>query len=261
MGTEVARLKICVLASGSRGNSIFVGCPGTRVLLDAGLAATDIAERMALIGERPEELDAVILTHEHTDHVQGAGVISRRHGVPIYVNPMTFEAASAGLGKLERVTFFETGQGIHINGLQIEPFSLPHDARDPVGFVLKWEGRKVSAVTDLGSITHLVREKSEGSDLLILEFNHDPGMLIEGPYPWSLKQRIKSRLGHLSNEESAKLLRQVAHGDLRHVFLAHISEHNNHPELALLKAAGALRGYRASLGLTFQDRISETVYL
>jgi phosphoribosyl 1,2-cyclic phosphodiesterase len=254
-------LKICVLGSGSRGNSIFVGCGDTRVLLDAGFAGSEIRERLALIGERPERLDAVILTHEHADHVQGAGVLSRRYGVPIYANRMTLEAAGRALGKLQRVVLFQPGSSFQVNDILVEPFTLPHDAQDPVGLVMRWNGRKVSVVMDLGTVTHLVRERSEGSDLLILEFNHDPGMLKEGPYPWSVKQRIKSRLGHLSNEDSAELLRGVAHSDLRHVFLAHLSQHNNDPELALLKAAGALRGCGAVLGLTHQQKISETVYI
>ncbi len=261
MGGKKEKIKICVLGSGSGGNSVFVGCKDTRVLLDAGFPGSEIKGRMSLIGESMERIDAIIITHEHTDHIRGAGVLSRRYGIPVYLNRMTLDAAAPALGKLEHKVFFQPGAGIHINDLCVEPFSQPHDAEDPVGLVLKHGGRKISVVTDLGSVTHLVRERSEGSDLLILEFNHDPGMLIEGPYPWSLKQRIKSRLGHLSNEESARLLRRVAHDGLRHVFLAHLSEHNNHPDLALPKAAGALRGYGTSLGLTHQKRISEVVYL
>lgn len=259
--SEIEGIKICVLGSGSRGNSIFVRCRDTRVLLDAGFPGSQIKERMAAIGESPERLDALILTHEHLDHSQGAGVLSRRYGIPLYVNELTLQAAGRALGTVEQTVLFHPGTSFSVNDLVVEPFSLPHDAMDPVGLALKWGGKKLCVVTDLGSATHLVREKAEGSDLLVLEFNHDPGMLIEGPYPWNLKQRIKGRLGHLSNEDSAKLLKGLAHPNLRHVFIAHLSQHNNHPELALLKAAGALRDCGATLGVTYQDRVSETVYL
>jgi phosphoribosyl 1,2-cyclic phosphodiesterase len=254
-------IKLCVLGSGSRGNSIFVKCRDTRLLLDAGFSGVQVTKRLALIEEAPERLDAIILSHEHTDHVLGAGVLSRKYRIPVYMNRMTHEAAGIALGRLFSTVFFQPGDDLHINDVLLEPFSLPHDAKDPVGLVLKWDGKKIAMVTDLGTPTHLVREKSAGSDILILEFNHDPVMLAEGPYPWALKQRIKSREGHLSNEESAELLRNVIHPGLRHVFVAHISGHNNRPQLALSHAEKALQGHKATLELTYQDRISDTVYL
>jgi phosphoribosyl 1,2-cyclic phosphodiesterase len=224
---------VCVLASGSKGNAVYVSNEQTSVLFDAGLSGKEIERRMLARQLDPKSLTGIVVSHEHSDHIRGVGILSRRFNLPVYISPKTAQAASAQIGKLYQTSYFDCGKMFNIQGLTIRPFSTSHDAEDPAGFTISYNGQKVGLATDLGVATGMVQEHLKGCNLLILEANHDMDMLITGPYPWYLKQRIKSRNGHLSNEESCNLLGKVLHKNLTCVVLAHLSEQNNHPEKAL----------------------------
>jgi phosphoribosyl 1,2-cyclic phosphodiesterase len=318
-------VRFTVLASGSKGNCTVVTGGRTRILVDAGLSCRELFRRMRLAGEEPETLDAIVITHEHSDHVAGVAVTARKLGIPVYftegthrawmrwltprrqmtyaqwmeqcrkqaaerqaeaeatqfdaegepdegdflvnsapVSPGMLEAAAtqareeaadptpetSGRQKdptwLPAVEFFKSGQPFEIGDIAVSPFTIPHDAADPVGFVFKSEGVRMAFATDLGYIPPNVKAQLKGVDLLLLESNHDREMLRDGPYPWSVKQRVLSRVGHLSNEAAAEFLEHDYDGRAAYVILAHLSESNNLPELARMTAERALAG-RTSL--------------
>jgi len=187
-----------------------------------------------------EELDAIVVSHEHTDHIQGVGVLSRRYRLPVHITRPTFEAGQKQLGKIGETEYFECGCSFDVGTLSIHPFSVSHDAADTAGFTIKNKDKKIGIATDLGVATRLVEEHLNACSLLLLEANHDLQMLENGPYPWEVKQRVRSRLGHLSNEQSRDLLCSVLHESLQHVILAHISETNNEPEKAYDAVCAAL---------------------
>jgi len=232
-------ISICPLASGSKGNSLFVSWKNNSILIDAGLSGIEIERRLESKSLSPESLTAIIVTHEHSDHIRGVGILSRRYNIPVYINKNTYERASS-LGKLAGLQFFECGNRFKIDNMEISPFTISHDAVDPAGFTLEYKAKKIGIATDLGIATNLVKEHLKKCSFLYLEANHDPDMLINGPYPWHLKQRIKGRQGHLSNMDSKELLRQLNNKNLKHVTLAHLSEENNTPEKAYNAAKAAL---------------------
>ena len=225
-------LKLCTLASGSKGNSIYISDGQTRLLVDAGLSAVEIQRRMQAVGLDPNSLDGLIVSHEHSDHTQGIGVLSRRYKLPVYLTRATMTAAYR-LGKLHRFHHFHCGERFKINTLEIHPFSISHDARDPAGFTISSDGKHIGIATDLGKATAMVADHLSRCGIIVLEANHDLTMLENGPYPWHLKQRIRSRNGHLSNLESKDLLVRIQNSDLKYVILAHLSETNNTAEKAL----------------------------
>lgn len=235
-------LTVCVLASGSRGNAVYVSDGTTAVLVDAGLSGVEIARRMARNGLSPARLDAILVTHEHGDHVKGVGVMARRHRLPVYWSPATARALEGRLGTVPDGRTFRAGASFTVGTLAVHPFATAHDAADPVGFTLEAGGRRLGIATDLGTATNLVRHHLHGCDALVLEANHDPHLLMSGPYPWHLKQRVRSRSGHLSNAAARDLLLDVCHDRLSHVILGHLSEENNRPELALQMIREALDG-------------------
>jgi phosphoribosyl 1,2-cyclic phosphodiesterase len=241
--------KICALASGSKGNSIYVSNGETAILIDAGLSGAEIERRFRSRDINPESLDAIVVSHEHTDHIQGVGVLSRRFGIPVHISESTMRAARTQLGSLHEARYFSRGSAFSIGNLSVHPFSISHDAADPVGFTIQDGSQKVGIATDLGIVTELVCHHLKGCKLLVLEANHDLRMLEEGPYPWEVKQRIRSRMGHLSNEASRHLLSKVSHSDLQHVIVAHVSETNNVPERALsvVREGADRRGIQFSL--------------
>ena len=304
-------VRFTVLASGSKGNCTVVSGGRTRILVDCGLSCKELFRRMRLAGEEPETLDAIVITHEHSDHVNGVAVTARKLGIPVYFTEgthrawmrwltprrqMTYaqwleqcrkqaaerqaemvpaeavsdqsdpeesnlaaeppeeatEAASAGSAPakdptwLPAVEYFQAGQPFEIGDIAVSPFTIPHDAADPVGFVFRSEGVRMALATDLGYISPNVKAQLQGLDLLLLESNHDLEMLRDGPYPWSVKQRVLSRVGHLSNEAAASFLEDGYDGQAAYIVLAHLSESNNLPELARVTAERALNG-RASL--------------
>lgn len=211
--------------------------------MDAGLSGVELERRMGANNLSPERLSAVVVTHEHTDHIQGAGVLSRRYNIPLYINSKTFAAAGEKLGRVDCIHLFDCGRAFRIHELEIKPFSVSHDAADPLGMTVEFASAKISKdkiskakigiATDLGIATQLVKQHLHGCTLLYLEANHDPDMLNTGPYPWYLKQRVKGRTGHLSNQDAAVLVAEVRTEALAHVILAHLSEQNNTPERAL----------------------------
>lgn len=311
-------VRFTVLASGSKGNCTVVTGGKTRILVDAGLSCRELFRRMKLVDEDPATLDAIIVTHEHSDHVAGLAVTARKLGIPVYFTEPTHRAwvrwlsprkqmtyaqwleqcrqqAAARMAEadapseddcdpeesdtdspeaaptlelagddshttpkkksekekrdpteLPAVHYFQAGKSIQIGDISVSPFTIPHDAADPVGFVFQAEGVRMALATDLGYMPPNVKAQLKGVDLLLLESNHDLEMLRDGPYPWSVKQRVLSRVGHLSNEAAATYLETEYDGQATYVILGHLSESNNLPELARISAERALNG-RASL--------------
>jgi len=314
-------VRFTVLASGSKGNSTVVSGGQTRILVDAGLSCRELFRRMKLADEDPATLDAIIVTHEHQDHINGLGATARKLGIPVYFTEATHrawmrwltprkqmtyaqwleqcrqqaaalqaeaapvqacdcedpeadegvnvvgsetaasdqekpESAKSKASKLEEpkpdptwlpaVEYFQAGRPFTIGDIAVSPFTIPHDASDPVGFVFQAEGVRMAVATDLGYIPPNVKAQLKGVDLMLLESNHDLEMLRDGPYPWQVKQRVLSRVGHLSNDATAQFLESSYDGQAAYVILGHLSESNNLPELARVSAERALCG-RASL--------------
>jgi phosphoribosyl 1,2-cyclic phosphodiesterase len=282
-------MRMTVLASGSKGNSTLVCSSRTRILVDAGLSCRELLKRMQMANEDPSAIDALLITHEHQDHVQGVAVLARKLGVPVYFTQATHrawmrwmmphkrmtyaawlaqrqqdlaqrQAAEAGVVAEEEeaacggespkqedpcslpgVEYFAAGSGFSIGDIAVTPFTIPHDAADPVGFVFEADGVRMAIATDLGYIPPNVKMAIRNCDVLMLESNHDLEMLRDGPYPWSVKQRVMSRVGHLSNEAASDFLEKNYDGNASYVVLAHLSECNNLPELARVTAERALR--------------------
>ena len=245
-------LTLCMLSSGSKGNSIYISDGSTSILVDAGLSGIEIERRMKSKELNPEKLDAIVISHEHADHIHGVGVLSRRYSIPVYISKKTFKAASPFLGKINEFKKFECGEKFTINNLTFHPFSISHDAEDTAGFTVSLNSTKIGIATDLGIATTMVKEHLKKCSVLILEANHDPDMLANGPYPWPLKQRIKSRTGHLSNEQSKALLQEIQHDALEHVILSHISETNNTPQKAISVVGQAITCCRPNLDFAGQ---------
>jgi phosphoribosyl 1,2-cyclic phosphodiesterase len=306
-------VRFTVLASGSKGNSTVVSGGRTRILVDAGLSCRELFRRMRLAGEDPQTLDAIIITHEHSDHINGLAVTARKLGIPVYFTEGTHRAwmrwltprrqmtyaqwveqcrkqaaerqaeadtilcdadeadpAETGVTPeaapfesappeqtpsapvkdpawLPSVEYFQAGQPFQIGDIAISPFTIPHDAADPVGFVFRAEGVRMALATDLGYIPPNVKAQLKGVDLLLLESNHDLEMLRDGPYPWPVKQRVLSRVGHLSNDAAAEFLENEYDGQAAYVILGHLSESNNLPELARVAAERALQAHASLL--------------
>jgi len=258
---ESLSLRVCVLGSGSKGNCTYIESPETRILIDAGLSAREIERRLRQIDRSPAMLDGVLISHEHSDHIHGLGALARRYKLAVYANRATWQRAQHIVGRVDVLHEFCTGSPFELKDLLIDPFSLPHDADDPVAFRLGWRRRIMAVVTDLGYPSQLVRERIRGCHLLLLESNHDESMLKAGPYPWPLKQRIRGKAGHLSNVQSSQLLRDVLHDELEDVVLAHLSEINNHPDLARLTAQESLGSNRTRVYVASQRQVSAWLVL
>jgi len=241
-------VSVSLLASGSRGNCAVVASSRTRILVDAGLSCRETFKRVRSLGERPDQISAILITHEHSDHVTGLQRLASKLNVPVFLTEPTHHAWNRAMrdeeGKipeLTKVEHFSSGRSFQIGDIAIQPFTIPHDAADPVGFTFRAESVKIGYVTDLGYMPLSVRDHLRGCDVLVLESNHDVEMLRGGPYPWSVKQRVMSRVGHLSNDALAEFFTSDYDGGAAYVVLAHLSEQNNHPELARAAAEHALR--------------------
>ncbi len=225
-------MKFSVLGSGSEGNCTYVESGDTCFLIDNGFSGKELVHRLDRIGCRPDKLKAILITHEHNDHVRGVGVLSRRYNLPVYANLATHRAASKKVGRLVQEEIFVTGKSFLVGSLEIHPFAISHDTVDPVGFVID-DGRvRLGYCTDTGRVSKLMAHLLGRCKGLILESNYDPDMLWQGPYPLPLKQRIKSSLGHLANKDAASFVKQLANSSLSTLVLAHLSKTNNLPQLA-----------------------------
>ncbi|MGH7885908.1 MAG: MBL fold metallo-hydrolase [Thermodesulfobacteriota bacterium] len=248
-------MKVCTLASGSSGNSVYLETAYSKILIDAGISLRQIKLRLENIGVNIKELDAVIISHEHTDHSLAVSKIN----VPVYVSTST---TFMWKDKVQHLREFDSETVFELNDLEITPFSVPHDAIDPVGFTFNDGTKKLGIATDIGSVTSLVVEKLKDSNILILESNHDTEILLYSNYPWQLKQRIKGRLGHLSNKQSAWLLKKIFHNNLEHIVLAHLSKVNNCPEIAYKTSYNVLESYDAqhvTLSVAPRNSVSEVI--
>jgi phosphoribosyl 1,2-cyclic phosphodiesterase len=256
-------LKVTVLGSGSTGNATLVEAGGARVLVDAGFSGRSIERRMQSAGVEPASLDAILVTHDHADHTRGMGVLARRFRVPLYLTEPTRQACAALLDGSEDVRCYDTAQPVRIGALEIVPFLTVHDAVDPIAVTLRdtASDTKLGIATDLGRPTASVRAALAGCHMLVLEANHDEVMLREGPYPWSVKQRIASSHGHLSNRAAGDLARELHHAGLTTIVLAHLSEHCNDGGLARECVAMALDGsaFRGPLLVATQEAPLETI--
>lgn len=237
-------MRICILGSGSSGNATLLVAGGTRVLIDCGLSARETVRRIRHVGEDPARLDAVIITHEHSDHAGGMVALSKMLAVPVYISSVALTACNLG----EKIKFIRRGAAVNsaedfeIGQFRFHPFAVPHDAADPMAFTVAANGIKLGIAVDLGHINQLAAESFRGADMLIIEANHEVDMLRACTfYPWALKQRIMSRHGHTSNDEMARFLKEDFDGKAEHIVLAHLSQNTNHPDIARLAAIQALQ--------------------
>ncbi len=250
-------ISVCVLASGSKGNSVYISDGKTSILIDAGLSCRETEKRLVSKNICAADISALIISHEHADHIKGAGAFARRYKVPVYINKKTETASRDMLGRLDNIKNFECGRDFKIDTLLLHPFSISHDAVDPSAFTLKSDGNKVGIATDLGVAGNLVKEHLKDCSLLILEANHDIEMLKKGPYPWHLKQRISGRKGHLSNIDAKTFLAELNQQKLLHVVLGHLSEINNTAEKAVAAVKESIKNKNITLSPAFQDKSSE----
>jgi phosphoribosyl 1,2-cyclic phosphodiesterase len=249
---------VSMLASGSRGNCAIVASARTKILVDAGVSCRETFKRMKSAGDDPRSLSAILITHEHSDHIYGLATLGKKLRVPVFMTGATHQAWARAMRdengerpRLDKLERFESGHSFQVGDIAVKPFTIPHDAADPVGFTFRVEGVKIGIATDLGYLPASVRDHLRGCDVLVMESNHDLEMLRVGPYPWSVKQRVMSRVGHLSNGALADFFRSDYDNSATFVVLAHLSEENNHPEIARREAEKAL----ARRGGLFNNRV------
>ena len=251
-------MRVAVLGSGSSGNATFVRAGNTRVLIDAGFSGRDLTRRLGALGVDPESIDAIVVTHEHGDHTRGMGVFARRHGTPLHMTRATRQACAKLLRGEEKVVEYRPGRPFTVGDVRVEPFLTVHDAADPVGVALVDDctGMRLGVATDLGRPTAQIRHALSLCDLLILEANHDEVMLHTSSYPASVRRRIASSHGHLSNQAAARFVLDLMHPRLAGVVLAHLSAECNRPELAKRVVGEALEkvGWSGHLEVALQDR-------
>jgi phosphoribosyl 1,2-cyclic phosphodiesterase len=265
-------VSVSVLASGSRGNSTVIESSRTRILVDAGISCRETFKRLKTIGVDPLTLSAILITHEHSDHVSGLAVLAKKLNVPVFMTGATHQAwaralrdEAGELPQLDKLEIFSAGCSFQIQDVTVTAFTTPHDAADPVGFTFRTDGVKIAIATDLGYMPASVCDHLRKCDVLVVESNHDLEMLRVGPYPWSVKQRVMSRVGHLSNESLAQFLAGDYDKSASYIVLAHLSEQNNHPAVARKAAEDAL-GWQQTLIenrllLAAQDAPTESIRL
>lgn len=253
----------CPLASGSKGNALFVGTSHTKVLIDAGLSAKQITKKLSEINIDISDIDAIVVTHEHSDHIRGIEMLGCKKGIPVFANSDTARSIYETIGDAPKFKIFSTGEKFEFGDIEFDPFSIQHDAIDPVGFILRLGSVKLGICADLGFATTLVENKLQDCDYLYLEANHQVEMVHACPRPAVYKQRVLGRLGHLSNTQAAELLQKLLHTNLKHIHLAHLSGECNNPDLALKIIQEMLEKEKASteVSIAHQDQISQRLTL
>jgi phosphoribosyl 1,2-cyclic phosphodiesterase len=257
-------VQLTILGSGSSGNCAYLETEETRLLIDAGFSNRQIRQRLASIGRGPEGLNGILITHEHSDHITGLAGLANRLNIPVYCNRATKEAMEYQLGAKFHCQIFETRNSFEVGDIKVDTFDIPHDAADPVGYLLHTPAGKIGFLTDLGHATKAILQRIRAANILILESNHDLKMLQESSRPWSLKQRIAGRHGHLSNEDAAGAVEEIMSADLSHLYLGHLSRECNRPELALRVMQDCLQRLGANhvnLALTTQHAPCPTLSL
>jgi phosphoribosyl 1,2-cyclic phosphodiesterase len=254
-------MRICVLGSSSSGNATVIWTKNTKILIDAGFSAKELERRLRSINVSPKKFQAILISHEHSDHTKGVGVLSRRYEIPVFANRTTFRLSS-GLEKVWEKKFFNSHEEFTIGDFSITPLVVPHDASEPNAFIIRNDGKKVTVATDLGRHTPAFIDRAKDSDMFIIESNYDDNMLVCGDYHPVLKERIASDFGHLSNDAAVKTLRQVIGNSTRYVLLAHISQNNNTPDLAISCAKKNLGDFKdLSIGMTHPHKCSKVINL
>lgn len=256
-------MEIFSLRSGSRGNATLLYSDKTKILIDCGISGKTAEMALAELDVSPTDLDAIVITHEHIDHIMGVGVMMRRYNLPVWANEATWSAMENQVGKIpqELIKTFNIGDGFEIGNIGVSPFSIPHDAASPVGYSFLNAGEKVSVVTDIGELKKDLFAAAKGSKTVLLESNHDVNMLEISSYPINLKQRIRGKLGHLSNDEAGKAAEFLVKLGTENIILGHLSEENNYPELAFqtvvssLKEVGIRQGIDVNIDVARRDRI------
>ncbi|MEG2338756.1 MAG: MBL fold metallo-hydrolase [Clostridium sp.] len=254
-------MKFCSLYSGSSGNCLYVSSDKTKILIDAGLSGKRIETAMKSRDIDPNLINGIVITHEHSDHIKGAGILSRRYNIPIYANNNTWEAMHSSLGNIsdENIKVFSDCRAFEIGDITVNPFAVPHDAAEALGYSFIKDSKKITIATDIGYVTDTIRENLKDSDLFLLESNHDVDMLKVGPYPYELKRRVLSDRGHLSNENAGKAILDVLSSKVKNILLGHLSDTNNYPCLAhetvvsVLKMEGVEVGKEFSLDVATRD--------
>jgi phosphoribosyl 1,2-cyclic phosphodiesterase len=251
----------CPLASGSKGNSIYFGTKTTRLLIDAGISAKATSEKLQEIGVDLSTIDAILISHEHIDHIRGLTSLACKNNLPVFANADTAKAIIEILGVTPRFKIFSTGESFEFGDIEIHPFSVQHDTLDPVAFTLKTNSLKIGICTDLGFGTTLVKNHLKQCDYLYIEANHQPSMVLSCSRPPIYKQRVLSRQGHLSNDQCAEILAEVAHSNLKHIHLAHLSQECNHPDLALQIVHQKLgeAGHTIDISIAYQEQVSRSI--
>lgn len=256
-------ITFCPLASGSKGNAVFLGTPHGNVLFDAGISAKALSERLSAIDVPINSIRAIIVSHEHLDHIAGIKTLANRYSIPVIANYTTAEAIVEAIGECPSFTIFTTGEPFEFLGLRILPFSVQHDGVDPTAFTVQVGEKKIGICTDIGFVTGSVRHELQNCDVLYIEANHEPAMVHASARPDIYKHRVLSRTGHLCNEEAAKLIADVAHNDLKQVYLAHLSSECNTHQTAHKKVSEflATRGIQTPIEIAHQDRTSKALHL
>jgi len=261
--------RVCSLFSGSSGNATYIGTEKTHILVDAGVPMKNIIAGLNHIGVEGRELKGILVTHEHSDHIKSVGAISRKFDVPVYANKDTWQAMESKIGPVaaRNQRIFDNNMDFYIQDINVQPYEIPHDAADPVGYSFYFQNKKISITTDLGHTNSKIIKAVMDSDLVILEANHDLDMLMAGPYPMYLKKRISGKKGHLSNVDTGKALLELIKGKVTHVLLAHLSQENNYPQLAyqtvveILESNGVKVGRDILVDMTYRDRASNFYHI
>lgn len=252
----------CPLASGSKGNSIFFGSQETKILIDAGLSARATERRLQELAIGLDEIEAILISHDHSDHIQGLKMLALRYRIPVIANAETAKGIYASLGACPKFHIFTTGAAFTFKDLKIHPFSIQHDTADPVAFTVETDGIRTGFCTDLGFATSLVKNHLQECDYLFVEANHEPHMVHACSRPMIYKQRVLSKSGHLSNDDCAELVAHIAHKELKHIHLAHLSQECNHPQTALEKVRNKLTelGHDITISIAPQEKNAEPIY-